>query len=172
MKNEDHNQKALTPLHGTKIPIPNPEWVGFQNLIWHDDPLLFAMGSAAEPYLGFAGGQTGEVGFAFFLVPFTVAGIDAYMTGDLTLSAAIGLAGGDVYYSEDLAIFHRVPLVDIPEADRVHLPLTGKPSLDLMERMPIFSPMRCALQNYPSRSGKLEDIRHEIDVKGFTGNRN
>ncbi|MBY3433009.1 hypothetical protein HFN89_02295 [Rhizobium laguerreae] len=138
MESKDYNAAALVPPHGKKIPTPNPEWNSFQSLVWYDQPLLFAMGNRTEPYLGFAANDQQPLRCTYFLVPFTVDGIDAYMAGDLTLAEAVELAGGDLYYSEDLKAFRRMPLADMPDDDRVHLPQTGRDSVEAMERMPSF----------------------------------
>jgi hypothetical protein len=138
MENKDYTAATFVPLHGKKIPTPNPDPDGFQSLVWYDGPLLFAMGNRAEPYLGFGANDQQPRKCTYFLVPFTVAGIDAYMAGDLTLGRAVELAGGDVYYSEDLEAFRRVSLYQMPEDDRAQLPLTGKNFEEVMERKPFF----------------------------------
>jgi hypothetical protein len=126
MENKDYNSAALVPPHGNKIPTPSQDSDGFQSLVWYDGPLLFAMGNRAEPYLGFEANERHPKQCTYFLVPFTVAGIDAYLAGDLSLGQAVELAGGHVYYSHDLVTFERVSLYQMPEDDRGQLPLTGK----------------------------------------------
>jgi hypothetical protein len=138
MENKGYTAAALVPLHRGKIPTPKPEPDGFQNLVWYDGPLMFAMGDRAEPYLGFEANARHPSKCTYFLVPFTVVGIDAYMAGDLSLGQAIELADGHVYYSEDLVTFERATIHQMPEEDRFQLPLTGKHFEEVMERKPFF----------------------------------
>jgi hypothetical protein len=141
MENEDFNSSNLAPLHGGRVPSKRhaSHWESFQTLVYYDQPLMVALGNAAEPYLGFAGvDQTTEY-TTYFIIPFTVRGIEAFLAGELTVEAAIQLAGGDVYYTEDLENFRRVALADMPEDDRVVLPQTGPDYKSIMESRPTFS---------------------------------
>lgn len=138
MQTEDNINADLVPPHGTRIPDPNIVWKGVQTLVYYDQPLMVAMGSAAEPYLGFAGADQTENRTTYFFIPFSARGIEAFLAGDLTVGAAVELAGGDLYYSEDLKSYRRVALADMPEDDRVVLPQSGPDYESIMER-PVFA---------------------------------
>ncbi|MCZ7861444.1 hypothetical protein O9X98_08540 [Agrobacterium salinitolerans] len=141
MENEDPNNEPLVPLHGSKVPFKAHAsfWGNVQTLVYYDQPLMIAIGSAEEPYLGFAGVDQVDKYTTYFVIPFTVAGIDAFLAGKLTVEGAIKLAGGDVYYTEDLKYFRRVPLADMPEDDRVVLQQSGPDYEPIMERRPVFA---------------------------------
>jgi hypothetical protein len=139
MNTEDHRNTALVPPHGSRLPSPDIAWKGVQTLVFYDQPLMIAMGTSDEPYLGFAGADHIEKQTTYFVIPFSADGIQAFLAGDLTVVAAIELAGGDVYYSEDLKSFRRVALADIPEDDRVVLPQSGPDYESIWERRPEFA---------------------------------
>ncbi|MDW9478633.1 hypothetical protein GOB57_07940 [Sinorhizobium meliloti] len=138
MKIEDYNTADLVPPHGKQFPLPKPEWEDLQSLVWCDQPLMIAMGSATEPYVGFAGADQHALRTTYFVIPFTVPGIEAFMAGNLTVEGAVKLAGGDLYYTDDLEVFRRVQLQDMPEDDRIVLSHTGSDYHEIMEKQPAF----------------------------------
>lgn len=140
MKNDDLTHKTLVPLHGPHVPFGEHSSLieSVQTLIYYDQPLMIALGNAAMPYLGFAAAGQVEKLTTYFIIPFTVAGIEAFLAGNLTVEGAIKLAGGDVYYTEDFKSFRRVAVIDMPEDDTVVLPQSGQDYESIMERRPVF----------------------------------
>ena len=111
----------------------------FRYHIWYDGPLMFSMGTAERPFIGFASSRPDDRHLDYFVIPFSLDGVKSYMDGKTTARDAAVQAGGVVYYTSDFLTFRSVRIDDIPDYDLPEIDSSGVDRLSVMESVPEFS---------------------------------